>query len=126
MRVVENVLSEYADLPIGRAHRNVLQGQPSIESACLRRRAFIRRPQRRNEQTAGCHPVPRGPSVIEMQIERTWPDIRRLVIDGKAVRRQNIWRNLQRKLAECGPRLGVDVRRRACGVASADARWSSV
>ena len=38
------------------------------------------------------------------------------------VRRQNIWRNLQRKLAECGPRLGVDVRRRACGVASADIR----
>jgi NAD(P)-dependent dehydrogenase (short-subunit alcohol dehydrogenase family) len=45
---------------------------------------------------------------------------------GALVRRQNIWRNLQRKLAECGPRLGVDVRRRACGVASADARWSSV
>jgi hypothetical protein len=39
-----------------------------------------------------------------------------------AVRRQNIWRNLQRKLAECGPRLGVDVRRLACGVASADVR----
>ncbi len=38
------------------------------------------------------------------------------------VRRQNIWRNLQRKLAECGPRLGVDVRRLACGVASADVR----
>ncbi len=37
------------------------------------------------------------------------------------VRRQNIWRRSQRKLAECGPRLGVDVRRRACGVASADA-----
>ncbi len=28
---------------------------------------------------------------------------------GGRVRRQNIWRNLQRKLAECGPRLGVDV-----------------
>ena len=40
------------------------------------------------------------------------------------VRRQNIWRNSRRRLAECGPRLGVDVRRRACGVASADARWS--
>ncbi|PZU43312.1 MAG: hypothetical protein DI568_17425, partial [Sphingomonas sp.] len=32
------------------------------------------------------------------------------------VRRQNIWHNSRRKLAECGPRLGVDVRRRACGV----------
>ena len=40
------------------------------------------------------------------------------------VRRQNIWRNSWRRLAECGPRQGVDVRRRACGVASADARWS--
>ena len=40
------------------------------------------------------------------------------------VRRQNIWRNSRRRLAECRPRLGVDVRRRACGVASADARWS--
>ena len=30
-----------------------------------------------------------------------------------AVRRQNIWRISRRKLAECGPRLGVDVRRQA-------------
>ncbi|MCP5138227.1 MAG: CoA transferase, partial [Gammaproteobacteria bacterium] len=42
------------------------------------------------------------------------------------VRRQNIWRNLRRKLAECGARLGVDVMRPACGVASADVRWSVV
>jgi len=42
----------------------------------------------------------------------------------KAVRRQNIWRNSRRRLAECRPRLGIDVRRRACGVASADVRWS--
>ena len=40
------------------------------------------------------------------------------------VRRQNIRHNSRRKLAECGPRLGFDVRRRACGVASADVRWS--
>lgn len=40
------------------------------------------------------------------------------------VRRQIIWRRLRRKLAECRPRLGVDVRRRACGAASADVRWS--
>ena len=41
-----------------------------------------------------------------------------------AVRRQNIWHNSRRKLAECEPRLGLGFRRRACGVASADARWS--
>ena len=40
------------------------------------------------------------------------------------VRRQNIWLNSRRKLAECRPRLGVDIRRRACGVASGDVRWS--
>ena len=44
----------------------------------------------------------------------------------ETVRRQNIWRSARRKLAECGPRLEVDVRRRACGVASADIRWSVV
>jgi hypothetical protein len=43
-----------------------------------------------------------------------------------SVRRQNIWRNSGRKLAECGPRLGVDIKRRACGAASADVRLSSV
>jgi transposase-like protein len=42
----------------------------------------------------------------------------------RLVRRQNIRHNSRRRLAECGPRLGVDVKRRACGVASADARWS--
>ncbi len=42
----------------------------------------------------------------------------------RTVRRQNIWHTSRRKLAECGPRLGVDVKRRACGVASADIRWS--
>ena len=40
------------------------------------------------------------------------------------VRRQNIWRNLRRRLAEYRPRLGVDIRRRACGAASVDVRWS--
>jgi hypothetical protein len=40
------------------------------------------------------------------------------------VRRENIRHKSRRRLAECGPRLGVDVRRRVCGVASADARWS--
>ncbi len=40
------------------------------------------------------------------------------------VRRQNIWRNSRRRLAEYRPRLGVDIKRRACGAASADVRWS--
>ncbi len=40
------------------------------------------------------------------------------------VRRQDIWLRWGRKLAESGPRLGVDVRRRACGAASADIRGS--
>jgi len=38
------------------------------------------------------------------------------------VRRQNIWHNSRRRFAECGPRLGLMFRRRACGVASADIR----
>jgi hypothetical protein len=50
----------------------------------------------------------------------------RLPVTWSSVRRQNIRHNSRRKLAECGPRLGFDVRRRACGVASADARWSVV
>ena len=49
-------------------------------------------------------------------------DVMQSVDEG--VSRQNIWRNSRRKLAECGPRLGVDVTRRACGAASADVRWS--
>ena len=42
----------------------------------------------------------------------------------RLVRRQNIWHNSRRRLAECGPRLGLMFRRRACGVASADVRVS--
>ena len=42
----------------------------------------------------------------------------------ETVRRQNIWRRSRRKIAEWGPRLGIDIRRRACGAASADVRWS--
>ena len=40
------------------------------------------------------------------------------------VRRQNIWHNSWRRSAECGPRLGLMFRRRACSVASADVRVS--
>ena len=35
------------------------------------------------------------------------------------VRRQNIWLRKRRRLAECRPRLEVDVKRRSCGAASA-------
>ncbi|PZU49423.1 MAG: hypothetical protein DI568_06135, partial [Sphingomonas sp.] len=45
---------------------------------------------------------------LEIEIRAEW--------NKQGVRRQNIWHNSRRKLAECGPRLGVDVRRRACGV----------
>lgn len=45
-------------------------------------------------------------------------------VTGFDVRRQDIWLRWGRKLAESGPRLGVDVRRRACGAASADIRGS--
>ena len=38
------------------------------------------------------------------------------------VRRQDIWLRLRRRLAEDRPRMGVDVRRLACGFASADVR----
>ena len=44
----------------------------------------------------------------------------------QAVRRQNIWRRSRRRLAERGPRPGVDIKRRACGAASVGVRWSSV
>ena len=47
-------------------------------------------------------------------------------LEDRPVRRQYIRHNSRRKLAECGPRLGVDVMRRACGVASVDIRWSVV
>ena len=51
-------------------------------------------------------------------------DVRQVADAVLIVRRQIIWRKVRLRLAECGPRLGVDVRRRACGVASADVRWS--
>ena len=40
------------------------------------------------------------------------------------VRRQIIWRSIWAGLVEHRPRLGVDVKRRGCGVASVDVRWS--
>mgnify|MGYP006284527303 CR=1 FL=1 len=55
---------------------------------------------------------------------KTLYDGDQLIESNVTVRRQNIWRRSRRKLAECGPRLGYGFRRRACGVASADVRWS--
>ena len=49
---------------------------------------------------------------------------KRASIYGRVVRRQNIWHIRRRKLTESGPRLGFGFRRRACGVASVDVRWS--
>ena len=52
------------------------------------------------------------------------PDASQYLAQVRSVRRQNIRHNSRRRLAECGPRQGVDVRRRTCGAASADVRWS--
>ncbi|SUW17014.1 TonB-dependent receptor [Brevundimonas diminuta] len=41
-----------------------------------------------------------------------------------AVRRRNIWRRFGVALTESGPRQGLAFRRRACGAASGDVRWS--
>ncbi len=43
---------------------------------------------------------------------------------GLAVRRRNIWRRFGVALTESGPRQGLAFRRRACGAASGDVRWS--
>ncbi|QAT16183.1 conjugal transfer protein TraD [Brevundimonas diminuta] len=40
------------------------------------------------------------------------------------VRRRNIWRRFGVALTENGPRQGLAFRRRACGAASGDVRWS--
>ena len=53
-------------------------------------------------------------------VERAWGK----AVQVSIVRRQNIWHNSRRKLAECGPRLLLGFRRRAYGVASADVQWS--
>ncbi len=72
-------------------------------------------------QLAACIADPRDP----LRVVHALPDILRARVLA-IVRRQNIWRNLRRKLAECRPRLGVDIKRRAYGAASADVRWSVV
>ncbi|UDL90491.1 hypothetical protein LGH82_03765 [Mesorhizobium sp. PAMC28654] len=48
------------------------------------------------------------------------------LLASSSVRRQIIWLRLDRRLAECRPHLGVDVKRRSCGAASADVGWFGV
>ena len=50
--------------------------------------------------------------------------LERFVPDLDPVRRQMIRLRLRVRLAECLARRGVDVKRRSCGAASADVRWS--
>ena len=80
--------------------------QAQVDHACVRLRRF------------GALSV--GQRSLEEERCKSWPK------QVRSVRRQNIWRNVRRKLAERWPRLGVDIRRRACGAASADVRWSAV
>lgn len=63
-----------------------------------------------------------GGAFIALAIERT--GLHRRLALFLLVRRQNIWHNSRRRSAECGPRLGLMFRRRACSVASADVRVS--
>ena len=62
-------------------------------------------------------------SMIEATRARTDRAINVNLFVHAPVRRQIIWDSWRRKLAECRPHLGVDVKRRSCGVASADVRW---
>ena len=58
-------------------------------------------------EAALCLPVPAGMTMIEAAgLPENW-----FTVWVHIVRRQNIWHNSRRKLAECGPRLGVDVMR---------------
>src|SRR3546814_15446974 len=74
--------------------------QPSLFAACCEARA--------NQATRGrLRPLPSaGPAASAEQ----------------GVRRQNIWHRPWRKLAECRPRLWVDIMRRAFGVRSEERR----
>ena len=56
---------------------------------------------------------------------RLWIHVQDFEVEAAlAVRRRNIWRKERGVITESGPRLGLAFRRRACGVASADVRWS--
>src|SRR5690606_32471297 len=73
-------------------------------------------------------PVAQRNPLLRADANSTLRDCHRLCLSvmKRAVRRQNIWHNSRRKLAECGPRPRVDIKRRSCGGESGDVRWSSV
>ena len=80
-----------------------------------------------NDQDGTIAPVYNTGTTIESRTApRDWFKQFTEEVQLQGVRRQNIWLNWRRKLAECGLRLRVDIMRRSCGVASADARWSVV
>ncbi|MBH0115146.1 IS66 family insertion sequence element accessory protein TnpB [Novosphingobium sp. YJ-S2-02] len=65
-----------------------------------------------------------GMSLYSKRLEKgrfVWPSAKDGIVS--LVRRRDIWHRSGRGLAESEPRLGVDVRRRACGEASGDIRW---
>ena len=87
-------------------------------------------PDRDNPHSQG-HVCVKGIAMAEVNNDpdRVTTPLRRTGAPGEfepvsCVRRQNIWHNSRRRIAECGPRLGLMFRRRACGVASADVRVS--
>jgi hypothetical protein len=128
--------SEYKPMPAGSPGVFVLvpvvQGEPGVT---LSQQAQVVLPANRPDMGIGLYlrATTSGNTIAilgltnapEPQPEVPVEDID-LTGSGVIVRRQNIRHNSRRKLAECGPRLGVDVMRRACGVASVDIRWSVV
>jgi len=78
--------------------------------------------------TAAGSGIPRVQSVLDGDLPPAPPAVMPVKFVAASlgiVRRQNIWHNSRRRFAECGPRLRFDVRRRACGVASADTTRAS-
>ncbi len=108
------------------AHRRFLSADPHLRdslAALLERRDYLLALQ------AYCDDLPIS-SLVPGQFRLGEVFIPPLLIPevgrtrSQSVRRQNIWHNSRRRSAECGPRLGLMFRRRACSVASADVRVS--
>lgn len=97
-------------------------GIPYPDRARRRTRALHSSPHERRSEIFRPHEtlVPRASTTPLRPQEPARVVFRQPVSRRETVRRQNIWHNSRRSLAECGPRLGLMFRRRACGVASAD------